>query len=394
MERVYAFTDEYGQFGWDLKKQGVSSCFIISSIIVKESELALFEREIEIIKKKFFQTGEMKSSSVGKNFSRRTKILLALDELPFKIFSVVIDKQKCLDNMSINGLKYKKTFYKFMNNIVHKELRQSFDKITIIADEIGSTDYMTSFCRYVESKQDIANLLGEADFLFQNSMRDVRIQVADFISGTLARIYDKNMQDGHGSDYYSILTDKIIRIEEYPKTYHNFSIENSAISAEYDSEIANLCYSRAVTYIHDKEQHETEDDYEKARLIVLKYLLFRFMNNDERRYISTRELASQLEHTRLRNISDQAFRSNIIGKLRDAKVIIASSTKGYKIPASLMEIKDYVLHDARVVMPMLSRLNNCRNLVKMNTLNEVDLLDGTGFEDLKGYFDNYNIEEN
>ena len=38
-------------------------------------------------------------------------------------------------------------------------------------------------------------------------------------------------------------------------------------------------------------------------------------------------------------------------------------------------------------MPMLSRLKNCRDLIKLNTLNEIDLLDGTEFEQLKDYFD-------
>ena len=102
----------------------------------------------------------------------------------------------------------------------------------------------------------------------------------------------------------------------------------------------------------------------------------------------------QLDHTGLKSMKDQAFRSNIIGKLRDNDVILASSAKGYKIPSKLSEIMDYVLHDAKVVIPMLSRLNHCRDLVKMNTLNNVDLLDGTGLEQLRWYFDNYQLEKN
>lgn len=44
--------------------------------------------------------------------------------------------------MSMKGLQYKKTFYKFMNNIVHRELRRAFEKITIVADEIGGNEYI------------------------------------------------------------------------------------------------------------------------------------------------------------------------------------------------------------------------------------------------------------
>ena len=390
MDRVYAFTDEYGQFGWDINKQDVSSCFIISAIIVKESDLGDYTKQAEAIRKKYFQTGEIKSSKVANNSGRRKRILSDLSKLPFLISSVVINKQDCLDNMNSKGLQYKQSFYKFMNNIVHKELRHAFDTLTIVADELGSNDYMESFCKYVAKNQDPANLFGEAKFMFERSHQDVRIQVADFISGTLGRIYDNNKTDNQINDYFQIIKDKIIRIEKYPKTYNDFSVDDSAMASEYDKDIAKLCFSRAVTYLKNYDlPANSNEEFEKARIIVLKYLLFKFMNNDGRKYIPTKELSDQLQHTNLHRINDQAFRSNIIGKLRDRDVIIASSTKGYKIPSRLSEIKDYVTHDAKVVMPMLSRLNKCRKLVKMNTLNEIDLLDKTGFEKLKSFFDNY-----
>lgn len=112
--------------------------------------------------------------------------------------------------MNSRGLQYKKTFYKFMNDIVHKELRRAFKKITIVADEIGTTDYMASFCRYVESKQDQPNLFGDADFSFSESKNDVRIQIADFISGTLAYVYDNHKKWPDIPDYAAMLRPKTI----------------------------------------------------------------------------------------------------------------------------------------------------------------------------------------
>ncbi len=394
MERIYAFTDEYGQFGWDLTKQDVSTCFIINSVIVSEHELGEFTEKAEIIRKKHFQNGEMKSSKVAGNFKRREQILQELSELPFRIFPVVINKKEYLENVRLEGLKYKPTFYKFMNNIVHKELRRSFEKLTIVADEIGENDYMASFCKYVDKNQDVANLLGEAKFRFQKSNTDVRIQVADFFAGTLGRIFDSNKIDDHSGEYLDIIKPSLIRIEKYPKVYDDFQIDDSILSSKYDSNIAKMCYSAAVTYLNNNEKKTEEDEFQSARLIVLQYLLFIFINHDEQRYINTNELILQLRHTKQKDISYQMFRSRIIGKLRDAGVIIASSNKGYKIPVSIQEIMDYVMHDARVVMPMLSRLKKCRDLVKMNTLNGVDVLNGTGFENLIWYFDNYPDKEN
>ena len=34
MELVYAFTDEYGAFGWDIQNPSVSTHFIITAIII------------------------------------------------------------------------------------------------------------------------------------------------------------------------------------------------------------------------------------------------------------------------------------------------------------------------------------------------------------------------
>ena len=391
MERVYAFTDEYGAFGWDLNNPTVSTHFIITAIIVKESDLASFTEKAEALRKKHFQTGEIKSSKIGKDHKRRLRVLHDLEDIPFSVFSVCIDKQKCLDNMSMKGLQYKKTFYKFMNNIVHRELRRAFEKIVVVADEIGTNEYMQSFCQYVRNHQDLPNLFGDAQFGFESSKSDVRIQIADLISGTLAYAYDTHKRSDDAPNYVQVLKNKIIRIELYPKTYENYVLENSAIAEDYDEDIAKLCFAQAVKFV---EHNANDADPEiKAQVIVLQYLLFRFMNNDTRGYIYTQELKGQLANTELRGISDSAFRMRVIGKLRDKGVILASSQKGYKIPSKQAELYDFINHDAKIVIPMLARLKKCRDLVKLGTVNELDLLDHPEYEQLRAYFDSLSVIE-
>ena len=385
LERVYAFTDEYGAFGWDIGNPSVSTHFIITAIIVKESELEEYTQKAEALRKKHFQTGEIKSQKVAGNHNRRKRIIDDMADIPFSIFAVCIDKKNCLESMSIKGIQYKKVFYKFMNNIVHKELRRAFQKITIVADEIGSNEYMQSFCKYVNEHQDMPNLFGDANFSFQSSEQDVRIQIADFISGTLSYEYDRHRKTDDAPNYLKLLNRKIIRIEPYPKTYDSYVLENSAIAEDYDEDIAKLCFAQAVKFI---EHHADDDDPETmAQVIVLQYMLFRFMNNDTRGYIYTGELKSRLANTELSGISDSTFRMRIIGKLRDNGVIIASSQKGYKIPSKQAELYDFINHDAKIVIPMLSRLKKCRDLIKLGTVNELDILDHTEYEQLKAFFD-------
>ncbi len=384
MERIYAFTDESGAFGWDLENSGVSTHFIISAIVVKEQDVDFLRQEVEKIRKKYFQTGEMKSSHIGKNHNRRKKILIELLQLPFSIFTVVFDKKQL---QSIKGLQYKNSFYKFMNNIVHKELRHAFVKLTIVADEIGGSDYMQSFSKYVKERQDIPTLLGEANFYFENSKNDVLIQLADLISGTISFEYDEHKKTPDVPQYKKLLEKKITRIEPYPKTYETYVVSESVLSSEYNTTIAEICFKQAVEFIN--KHNDDEDEEIQAQLIVLKHLLFRFMNNDLRKYIPTKELKNQLANTNFADINTQSFRTRIIGKLRDSGVIISgsSSKKGYKIPAKEEELFDFINHGTSIIMPMLERMKKCRDLIKLGTLNELDLFDKTEYSSLKKYFD-------
>lgn len=57
MENVYAFTDEYGAFGWGIDNPSVSTHFIITAIIVKESDLDDFTMKADALRKTFSNRG-------------------------------------------------------------------------------------------------------------------------------------------------------------------------------------------------------------------------------------------------------------------------------------------------------------------------------------------------
>jgi hypothetical protein len=111
------------------------------------------------------------------------------------------------------------------------------------------------------------------------------------------------------------------------------------------------------------------------------------MNNDTRGYISTRELLDRIQSAFLPVRTERVFRQEIIGKLRDNGVIIASSSKGYKIPSKEADLYDYVNHDANILIPMLARLKKCRDMIKLGSTNKLDLLDRPELQQIKTYFD-------
>lgn len=66
MEKNHVFLDESGAFGFDFSKPNTPSHMVIAAILIKESNLEYVTQEAESIRKKEFQTGEMKSKNIGK----------------------------------------------------------------------------------------------------------------------------------------------------------------------------------------------------------------------------------------------------------------------------------------------------------------------------------------
>lgn len=379
----YAFVDEFGAFGYDFSNPGCTTHFIISAIIVDEDDLRTVADGVEAIRQKHFQLSEIKSSKIGKNHKRRITILNEIKQLPFHIFTFVCDKQKVYEN---SGLRFKHPFYKFLNNIVYQELRITYNNLVITADEVGGNDYLQSFAHYVKSKEIPLDLFDYSLFKFENSKHNAIIQLADIVCGSLAYNFDKRKKDdAEGYNYLSILGDKILRIKEFPETFDSFNVYQNNLNSEYNPEIADICYRKAKHFI---ETHiNTEDTEIKQQIIILNYLLFRFMNKSPRKYIPTKELINQLVFSGYEKMSLQAFRNKIIAKLRDNEVIISSSTSGYKIPSTEKELYDFVNHGKSIIMPMLSRLKICNDVIKMGTEGKINLFEKAEYHSLSKMFE-------
>ena len=376
--KKYAFVDEFGAFGFDFDKAGCSTHFIVSAIVVDEKDLQFVSDKVEEIRKKYFQTAEMKSSKVKKNHKRRQIILNELKNLPFNIFALVFDKRKIYEQ---SGLRHKKSFYKFINNLVYQELRINYSNLQITADEVGENDYLKSFASYVRSKQVPITLFDDSSFTFSNSKQGIIVQVADIISGSLAYNFDeKKKKESEGNDYLELMSNKILRIKQYPETYNTFEVIEKNINPKYNKEIADICFRKAKYFI---EIHKESKDIEiKQQIAVLDYLLFRFMNKSMRKYIPTKELIDQLVFLGYDRLSIQAFRNKIIAKLRDNEVIISSSKSGYKIPSTEEELYDFILHGKSIILPMLSRLKSCSEIIRMGTNGKINLFEKAEYQSI------------
>ena len=255
IKKVVAFADEFGNNSFDFTKEGVSTHFIIASVIINADEIDTINTELEKIRQRFFQKSELKSQKIGTNHKRRQPLLQELTKLNFSIYAVVVDKRELYSE----GFKYKQSFYKYLNGILYKELYRTFPQLELKVDEHGGNDFLRSFKKYVETNH-IRTLFTDSDFNIERSQNELGIQLADIIAGSLGYIFDETKKGEHSTVFQNLLNDKIISINQFPKKYEVTQFEEKDIYAqsEYDENIARLSLQRVFDFLDTTSGYSQE----------------------------------------------------------------------------------------------------------------------------------------
>lgn len=366
--QTVAFADEFGNNSFAFDTQG--SHFIVCSIIVNKQDLGNIEIEVEAIRKRYFQSGEIKSNKVGPNYARRKLVLEKLCELNFQVYAVVVDKRQLVSQ----GFNYKSSFYKYVNGLVYRELYKTFPSLTLVVDEFGANDFMLSFKKYVQ-KNHIRDLFEGAEFVQENSQGNLMIQVADFFAGTLGYCFDETKKSAHSDDFLGIIESRMASINYFPQSYESLKVEISQQDKSFDSRIATIGLRSALDFIDEKK---VIDQADADQMSFVKLLLLYRRTYSKKGFISTRELLNHLDYGRKTPISEQYFRTKIVGKVRDYGVLIASNSsgdrKGYMLPESADDLYKFINHSNSVIVPMIKRIQKARDIIKLATNNELDLL--------------------
>jgi hypothetical protein len=335
--QLLAFADEYGNNSFDFTKQGTH--FIVASVIINEDERQTIEAGIEEVRRRYFQTGEIKSKKVGDNHPRRLKILNELVKLNFNIYATVTDKQKLYGE----GFKYKEAFYKYLNGLLYKELYKAYPKLRLHVDEHGGNDFLKSFKKYVH-KNHIRDLFSGSEFETGDSKASIIIQLADFIAGTLGRCYDLNKNLSYREKFLEVLKPRLSSINHFPKQYEFLRVDEGG-ETEFDSRINQYAIDLAIDFIDTTVQKTQEhiDQVNCVKLLLLHHDVF-----GSKKYLPAKEIMSHLAIGRSKLLKDQQFRSSVIGRLRDQGLLIASSSKGdkkgYRIPTSAGDLLKFLDH--------------------------------------------------
>lgn len=374
-----AFIDEYGSFGFDFSSSGVTKHYILCAVVVKDSDLDALHKSVEEVKhNNGFSNTELKSSKIGTDYKRRSRIISQLLPIQFRVILLIADKQAFTQGSPLTN--FKQSFIKFLHQRLYALLYHAYPKLKIIEDEIGTQEFQKSFRQYVQSNRPQMNLLNEYDFDYVDSKDELLVQLADIVGGSIGH----QLSDDTAPNYIEMLKGKILAIDEFPsKTEPYWGLTNPA-DYKYDKDIYTLAVKCASDYVTNHEHDE--DDEVRARIAFLQYLLFQVKNVDPAHYISSNQLLAVIQEQMDHRVTKNYMFRRVIAPLRDEGVIIASCSHGYKIPISVEDITTYLNQTHTIVSPMLHRVEVCRDLIFKSTSGNLDILNDPAFLKYKNYF--------
>lgn len=379
ISNTIAFIDEFGTNSLDFGKKDVSSHFIITCILIEKSKIEKVREDIESVRKNNFQTGEIKSSGVGENHRRRLKILAELVKADFRILALIVDKRKLMGE----GFGYKPIFYKFLFGLIYNDLYKVFAQVDVHMDEHGGEQFMKGFIKYIRKNHPPDLFTPENKIVFEKSKENILIQLADFICGSLARVYDETKKSEYSDNIIKLVRQKVEVLNFYPIDYDRFVYYYDSSDSRINPEIDELSIRRANHFIFNNQNNS--DPTVQYQVKTLKLLRLYRQTINCFRYVSTKEILEHLNYNSSEKVSEYFFRTNVIAKLRDKDVLIASSKNGYKLPVSKADLYDFINHGSTVILPMVNRIRKCVDLIKLAT--GVELIEEEKYGELKKIID-------
>jgi len=369
------FIDESGDTSIDYERQGVTRRYILAAVMLSEHLVRQQTNAATNIAQEFFSGAEIKSSRVGGNLCRRKAILKKISNLKIKYYAHIIDKELIYKD---GGLQFKKTFYKYLNGNLFERLFTNIHKTKVFLDKHGHSDFMESFAKYVKKRLNFPLL--DSEFLqYADSKSAPLIQVADFIAGSISRCVE-------GKDPLKTLNiiskNEIFTYKWPPKVSPKDTLTNLSEREQFDQIIMEQSVKKSKQYII--KNINSIDQETQTKVKTVEYLLHRFFINPNE-YVYSDEIIQHLTTIGVETIKRHTLLSGVIAPLRDADVIIASCNKGYKIPNSTINMREFVKTVDGLVVPYIQRLNTAREIMLLASSGKYDIVSELDFPRLNNF---------
>lgn len=201
---MLVFIDDSGDPGFKLDK-GSTSHFIIAMVIFDDELEA--EKTAVAIKELKRQIG-FSDQTEFRFFKTQNRYKIAfltkVVRFNFRVRCLIVDKA-CIHSRELRGNK--NSFYAYFIKEVLKNSNDTIIDAKIRLDGGGSKEFKKGFLTYLRKELNSENKKIMKNFKMVDSKRDVLIQMADMIAGSINRA--QNTQKTDHNDYRNIIKDKI-----------------------------------------------------------------------------------------------------------------------------------------------------------------------------------------
>ena len=144
--------------------------------------------------------------------TRREAFLTALRVFDFYYFAIVMNKTE----MTGPGFQYKESFYKYACSLVFENAKACLEDATVIIDGSGTREFRNELKAYLRKK--MTSLTTDRRYVkklkIQDSVKNNLLQLADMISGAVARSYSEK---GDAWCYRSLIGQRERYVQFWPK---------------------------------------------------------------------------------------------------------------------------------------------------------------------------------
>ncbi len=189
------FIDDSGDPGFKVSK-GSSKVFVIA-LVIFDDDLDAEETALKIKKLRrqlgFHDRFEFKFNKCSKEY--RCKFLSTVADSKFRVRAIVVEKSRIYGQMLRHNREY---FYNYAIKAVLKNHAGTIKNAKIRLDGHGNRDMRRAFSSYLRRELNPLSSKDENIFVnlrFHDSKKDVLIQLADMVAGSIRRSYDKDKND-------------------------------------------------------------------------------------------------------------------------------------------------------------------------------------------------------
>lgn len=326
----FVFMHDSGNYGFDFDEGSDSTHFVVTTILVEANKHSEVEQKLDEL-------------GLEKLISKQCleQLSLNLINIDFGIHVIVINKKQLRQD---GGFGNKDSISKYSSELIYQDLFKQHMDIQIQA-QYTQTPFMNSFETYIVDRLE-PTLFDSSAITFLDKSDCALMTLARLISEFILSKYEQNAVEQ--DDVLRQLSQHILRI----KTFPNIKL-NVDINTEFDEIIAKHAIHEAQYFIQKYKNSKIQ--VRQDRVNFLKFLLTQLSYRPSE-YIYSQEIIQNMITFSPDSISKEYLMRDIIGPLRDTGVLIASTSKGYKIPISSDELIEYVDFSSSMALPILWRI--------------------------------------